>query len=625
MPFHEGTTIGLLLGRRGNRQLLRDFLEQQGHRCLVISSPQQFQDWGDLHLLLIDELQARRANSQLQQLKSQPNLVPILLLLDAQSSSGPGWLRQGLVDDLIRLPVAKVDLASRLRMALRLSAQSRVAQLKLERLVRDASWGVAVLEPKSFRIQTVNAAFAAMHGYTASEMSGMPLRSLQCQPRTLQEGSFECLHKRGDGSTVPVEMELSFYPDDPGPGYYGAFARDIQARKQSEAEILRQHRELEEARRTAVKASQAKSDFLANVSHEIRTPLNGMLATLEMLLNSQLNERQIELAELARHSSETLLSLVNEVLDFSKIEAGQMRLERVPVNLSGMLAQVVKPFGLVAESKGISLRCRWDGGLHPLVWGDPLRLSQIMQNLLSNAVKFTPRGVVQVNAWSEELWTCLEVKDQGIGMAPEQQQTIFQAFTQADTSTTRRFGGTGLGLAICTRLVNLMGGRLELESEPGKGSRFRCWLPLPPATLPYHESARLSNSPEKNTRPLRILVCEDNPLNRRIMVLLLEEMGHQAVLAENGLEGVCRWQSEDFDLVLMDLQMPLLGGMEATRQIREQGGKLPIIALTARAVEGDREACLAAGMDDYLSKPVRSDQLREVLARLANCPTENPG
>lgn len=244
-----------------------------------------------------------------------------------------------------------------------------------------------------------------------------------------------------------------------------------------------------------------------------------------------------------------------------------------------------------------------------------MRLSQILQNLLSNAVKFTHRGQIRVDAWSEESWTCLEVRDEGIGMSPEQQRTIFHAFTQADTSTTRKFGGTGLGLAICTRLVDLMGGRLELESQPGKGSRFRCWLPLAPAR-PLPETSPTPEAPAQETAPLKILVCEDNPLNRRIMVLLLEQMGHHVNLAEDGLAGVSAWRDGDFDLILMDLQMPQLGGIEATREIREQGGTLPIVALTARAVDGDREACLAAGMDDYLSKPVRGDQLRELLARL---------
>ena len=616
MPAGEKSRIGLMVSKLGNRRLLRDFLEQQGHLCLEIHPAGEFSHWDELQLLLIDEARARRASRQLKQLKERANLVPILLLLGNHSPAGTGWSRQGLIDDVIRLPIAKIDLASRLHLALRLSVQSRVANLKLERLVKDASWGVVVLEPENLRIQVANQAFASMHGYRPEELTGMPLAELQSQPQKLEQGAFECWHRHRNGSRLPLEMELTYYPEESGPGYFGAFARDIQARKEIEAELLRQHRELEEARRLADKANLAKSDFLANMSHEIRTPLNGMLATLEMLLTTQLTERQRELSQLARHSSETLLGLVSEVLDFSKIEAGQMQLESVPVELAELLADVVKPFGLLAEAKNLSLRCSWDSRLHQTVSADPLRLRQILQNLLSNAVKFTHRGEIRVKAWSEAEWTCLEVQDQGIGMAPEQQQTIFEPFTQADTSTTRRFGGTGLGLAICKRLVGLMEGRLELESQPGKGSCFRCWLPLPPTTsLGPPESCPPQAGPETTTS-LEILVCEDNPLNQRIMVLLLQQLGHRVSLANDGVDGLAAWQSGRFDLILMDLQMPNLGGMEAAREIRRRGGKLPIVALTARTVNGDREACLAAGMDDYLTKPVRADELREVLARL---------
>jgi len=346
-----------------------------------------------------------------------------------------------------------------------------------------------------------------------------------------------------------------------------------------------------------------------------------MLVTLEMLLSTQLCERQRELAKLAHRSSETLLTLVSEVLDFSKIEAGQMQLESVPIDLPQLLDEVIKPFELLAEAKHLRIHYQPDPRLQPTVCGDPLRLRQILQNLLSNAVKFTSRGKIVVKAWSEDCWTCLEVCDDGIGINPEQQKTIFQPFTQADTSTTRRFGGTGLGLAICGRLVSLLGGRLELESELGKGSCFRCWLPLEPA----QQSTPVDASPPvplPGAGGLKILVCEDNPLNQRIMVLLLQEQGHQVTLADDGTQGLKAWEAGEFDLILMDLQMPNLGGVDATREIRRRGGNLPIVALTARAVEGDRQTCLAAGMDDYLTKPVRSDVLREVLERWS--PTDKP-
>ena len=450
-----------MVSRRGNRRLLTEFVEQQGHLCTHLLSDQ-------IELLLIDELQARQAIPQLTQLKVQANIVPILLLVHSQSTAGPAWLRHGLVDDLVRMPIAKTELASRLHLALRLSTQSRLANLKLERLVKDARWGVVVLEPQTLRIQAANQAFAQMHGYRPQEMTGMTLAALQCGPPQISLGSFECCHKRQDGTCFPLEMELTYYPADAGPAYYGAFARDIQARKDIEAELLRQHQQVQEARLLAEKASLAKSDFLANISHEIRTPLNGMLATLEMLLSTQMCERQRELAELAHRSSETLLSLVGEVLDFSKIEAGQMQLEALPVDLPALILEVVKPAKLLAEAKNLILQYRPDPRLHGKVCADPLRLRQILQNLLSNAVKFTSKGKIAVNAWSQDSWTCLEVRDQGIGIHPDQQATIFQPFTQADTSTTRRFGGTGLGLAICGRLVTMLGAEWSWKARKAK-------------------------------------------------------------------------------------------------------------------------------------------------------------
>lgn len=610
--------IGLLVEKRGNRNLLASFLKELGHQISVPQRTADYQFWDDLQLLLIDESCARRSELQLRQLKARPNLVPVLLLLSSVSPGGSGWLQRGLIDDVIRKPIAKVDLVARIRLALNLSRQSQVANLKLERLVKDASWGVVVFEPESQQIQVSNDAFANLHGYARRELIGMPISNLQLHPTWLTAGEFECIHVRRDGTTFPIELELTHYPETGGAGYLGAFARDIEARKKTEAELLRQHQELEAARLLAERADRAKSDFLANASHEIRTPLNGMLATLEMLLKTPLDESQRELAHLARHSSETLLDLVSEVLDFSKIEAGKMHLEEVSFNLSEILIRIVRPFTLQAQKQGLEMKLDLDSKLPKFIVGDPLRLSQILQNLLSNALKFTPTGSVSVRARSSKDTLCVEVEDQGIGIDAEDQATIFQPFTQADTSTTRRYGGTGLGLAICARLVSLMGGTLVLDSQPGVGSRFQCRLPLIASESAQAKVAEVSGAPEpKSGPPLDVLICEDNPLNQRIMMLLLEQLGHRGTLAEDGETGITAWQNGEFDLILMDLQMPKVGGMEATRQIRQRGGTLPIIALTARTVEGDREACLAAGMDDYLTKPVRVDVLRDLLVRLS--------
>lgn len=393
--------------------------------------------------------------------------------------------------------------------------------------------------------------------------------------------------------------------------------------------------EANRAQEAAERASSAKSEFLARMSHEIRTPMNGVMGMSELLQGTELTPRQRHLSETISHSAEALLQIINDILDFSKVEAGKLELERVEFGLRETVEETIEIFAGRAHAKGLELACAIELDVPGTVCGDPMRLRQVLINFVGNAIKFTDSGevIVRVRAVAKDGLLRFEVIDTGIGISEEAQAHIFNAFNQADSFTTRKYGGTGLGLAICQQLADLMGGEIGVHSEVNRGSTFWFEVRLEPI---IEASPTLTRLPRLNLAGLRapivddnagnreilpkILLVEDNPVNREVAVGMLESLGCAIDSAENGWLALEAMNTSIYDAVLMDCQMPVMDGLTASGEIRRReqssgAARVPIIALTANAMEGDRERCLAAGMDDFLSKPFTQQQLATLLRR----------
>jgi PAS domain S-box-containing protein len=434
----------------------------------------------------------------------------------------------------------------------------------------------------------------------------------------------ELLVRRKDGSQFMAFFAFSVLKDQEGQrvGFVGVSV-DLTERKKVEQDLLL-------AKERAESATRVKSEFLANMSHEIRTPMNAVIGLTGLLLNTNIDEEQRDYIETIRSSGDSLLAVISDILDFSKIEGGMLDIDREPFVLSKCLEASLNMVSQAASRKGLNISFKIEDDVPAQLLGDQIRLKQILVNLLGNAVKFTEQGEISVrvslmqrsckkNGKDEILFA---VKDTGIGISKDRMSRLFQSFSQVDASTTRKYGGTGLGLVISKNLAELMGGRIWAESEPGRGSTFYFTIRAEPSriieTIDKQDALQKADFKEgyKRKRHLAILLAEDNIVNQKVAMRMLERLGYEADIAANGEEVLQALKNRNYDVVLMDVQMPEMDGLEATRRIRTIAGRQPyIIAMTAHAMKGDREICLGAGMNDYVSKPVRMEELQAAIER----------
>ena len=543
----------------------------------------------------------------------------------------------------------------------------RDSEARIRAVVDNAVDGIVTIDSDGM-LQSFNPAAEVIFDHPAAEVIGQSVSILMPEPDRSLHGGYianymetgkakilglvqEVMGQRRDGSTFPMELAVNEFLVGGRKAFTG-IVRDISDRREVEfalevqaAELETANREMEAAQQElqlamqeVQKASAAKSEFLANMSHEIRTPMNAIIGMTELTLDTELVSTQREYLEAAKESADLLLELINDILDLSKIEAGKLTLEATEFSLRVVLDQLTKTLAIRAREKGLDLIYKVDDQVPDQLVGDPTRLRQIFLNLLSNAIKFTEDGSVAIavicnRGEGSAIELEVAVRDTGIGIPQDKLDTIFESFTQADRSTTRQYGGTGLGLGISSELVEMMQGRIWVESETGRGSTFHFTATMQvgeaspvadgsPTSSSHSTYAQVPTGLDKPASRLKILVVEDNHFNQMVALGILEKDRHEVSIAENGRVALEQLERQVFDVVLMDVEMPEMDGIEATQAIRERERDstvhVPIIGLTAHAMQGDEDRCLAAGMDAYVPKPIKRDLLMLTLARLTS-------
>lgn len=615
----------------GLSELISEKMIESGFQTVCVSTAKEALEWlrsNRALLMLLDySLPDMTAKEFLMELEESGRTKPPFIVstgrgderiaVDMMKLGGRDYIVKGshfldVLPDSVRRVVLEIETENRLK-------QADEKLQKWADIFAHAGWGVAAVRDGDMALELMNQTFADMHGFTVEELTDNKLPCILAYPeleafermewiRQTGHVTFESSHLRKDGSIFPARVDATAIKNDDGEvQYYALNVQDITVEKQGERELIL-------AKEAAEAANVTKSQFLANMSHEIRTPLNGIMGTLQLLRLTPLTEEQSEYAQMSMRSSEALLMVLNDILDYSKIEAGKMELERRRFSIRQVIQDVISLFALAAEKKALTLSTSIEGDVPELLLGDPFRLRQILSNLIGNAVKFTPKGQVSVlvrklegsNPGTARVEVC--IRDTGIGISPDKMAVLFKSFSQADSSHTRIFGGTGLGLSICKGLVEQMGGEIWARSSFGEGSSFMftgCFdMPAKSVTPDTVPEAHVDGGQE--AQGVRILLVEDDEIARKIIQAYAHKNGWQTTVAENGSEAVAMAREMACDIIFMDIQMPVMDGFTATKLIRKSEGKrkIPIIAMTAYALQEDADRCLAAGMDDYLSKPV---------------------